>query len=287
MTYYYPKCENGNCVVEQTDKYNPFVLDSSALHEIKHIVPANMNPLEKANKIFSYFVYNFAYDRHASNCALDLFRNRKGCCKDMSLAYSAALRVHGIESYYVHVSVDNKGKYVNHVCSSVHLDSQMILTDVAYMTFDAKHFCYQIKEDHSVFGLYPESKAKTIGRSSVVSSSESILDMLKPWHFGAVAAGSLAVFLMMEAIAYPILHKDYVKNAAYVSKYERLYSKQECLEQKIERNGTAEFFNMIRKGGPVDKAIEKKISNGFCKLNDKIADIFKLNKDSEGDEDDE
>lgn len=285
MTYYYPKCEDGNVSIETIENQNAFALDFGALQEVKNVVPKSLDAADKAKAIFDYFAYNFSYKRHVSHSALDVFNKRLGACGELSLAYTSALRVNGIESYLVEVAQDcngkNYGSFMNngHACSSIHLDDRIIYADLAYKVFDVHHIRSKMVDDEKIISWYPCKD--TCSSISSSSDSSSIFDDLKLWHLGAVAIGSFAVFLMIEGFVYSAKHShDWHSSSPNFSAIPG-----KTLEEKVDRWNhhrakCIDFFDLVRKNGVIDSYVNRKIDKSIGKFEEGISNAIR-------DEDDE
>lgn len=113
--------------------------------------------LEKAKVIFNWMNESLSYDHNFKQnsgkyrTAVEVLRDKKGVCGELSFLYIVLARRSGLKSNYVHVDRDYKGENVNHACAAVNIDENIILVDPANCKFDVKHKGYDVLDDNQLF----------------------------------------------------------------------------------------------------------------------------------------
>lgn len=122
---------------------------------------------DRATELYNWFVGNIKKDfgvmgeglaHYKVKSASETFVNRKGACIDFGFLYTAMARVAGIESYFVHVDEDYKGRTDAHACSGIYVKNSLglILVDPANGGFDVKHKRFRVLSDDQVKVYYNE-----------------------------------------------------------------------------------------------------------------------------------
>ncbi|MBS3152648.1 transglutaminase domain-containing protein [Candidatus Woesearchaeota archaeon] len=110
----------------------------------------------RAHAIYGWMIQNFYYDNNISYyySASETFYSKNGRCCDFSFLYTTMSRIAGVDSNFVWVDDDNNGKKCNHGCSSIKIDNNLILVDVAYKEFDIRHRRFEIYNDSKTIEHY-------------------------------------------------------------------------------------------------------------------------------------
>ena len=65
--------------------------------------------------------------------------SKKGLCGELGYLYVAMTRCCGLESQFVYVTKDYRGREVIHGCGGVYLENRLVQVDPSYRKYDIKH----------------------------------------------------------------------------------------------------------------------------------------------------
>lgn len=141
-----------NLVIVEKQMDIPFNISQEQISIAKAIGRSNLSEMEKARKIYDWVEQNISYGagkrrevRYRNS--EEVINGREGVCGEMAYLYITMARLAGLESNWVDVTVDSRGKRVDHACASVNADGRVILVDPAYHMFGASHQQYRILDD--------------------------------------------------------------------------------------------------------------------------------------------
>lgn len=176
MSWLYPVAWEGGGGTQVIDKINAFSISNKWFRKLHDVQPYYKPPIDIAKDLFDYFANkdNFRYQRNGIRCAHEALEKGRGNCGTLSLAFIDAMRIRGIESYFVHVTKNDKSEEVNHACASVHpKDADPFFVDVAYNSFDIVHDEYEIKKDDS-FAKNMYYKCKEVAKMEGIKNAAMI-----------------------------------------------------------------------------------------------------------------
>jgi len=136
---------------------NPFLISTQLINVIRSYTEQCNTPEQIARSIFTWMQDNITYGDNVINVgyqnSVEILKNKTGICGEMAFLFTTMARCCGLQSSWVDVKVDYRGKSVHHACSSVRLRKE-ILVDPAYNTFDIKHKKYVLLNDAHAIRLY-------------------------------------------------------------------------------------------------------------------------------------
>ena len=112
---------------------------------------SNGDHLQFSKELFHWAEANIKYqDNHNLThykTAREVFNSKSGICGEMAILFNAFCKYVGIENSFVQVEIDNTGVAVNHACSAIKINNELILVDVAYHTYRISHQKWTIVSD--------------------------------------------------------------------------------------------------------------------------------------------
>ncbi len=139
---------------------NPFIISPELIRISKRETEGKRTLDEKARAIFNWIERNISYGTskriYGYKNSREALNDKEGVCGEMAFVYIAMARAVGLNSSYVSVEIDYKGKKVCHGCAMVNIGYRNILVDPAYHTYDIKHIKYTVKNDSEIISLFKE-----------------------------------------------------------------------------------------------------------------------------------
>ena len=137
----------------------PFQINMDAVKEVRGFIDLDADEYEKAKSVYLFMkskgVTYHCLGQGRTRDAERAWREKQGSCFDQTLLYVALARSVGLKTAYYSVSVDYKGKGVNHACAGVKIGKdKTVMVDPAYHTFDINHRSITKKTDREVWNLY-------------------------------------------------------------------------------------------------------------------------------------
>jgi hypothetical protein len=132
----------------------PMKLTRELMARMDYINSNSKKPLFLARAIYESLLANISYDASHMNQtyknSVELWRDKKGVCGEMSYLYIACARYVGLDAAYINVEVDCFGSLVNHACAGVTMPPNYLATDNE--TYRTSHKTPQIvKTSQSLF----------------------------------------------------------------------------------------------------------------------------------------
>lgn len=138
----------------------PFTITNEMKRKARDIASKNYCEIDKAEAIFDWMCDNIEYDysvqegNYIYKTAHHVYYTKKGVCLDQSYLYTTLAREVGLKAGIASVMIDEKGESVCHACSSLNIEGDLYLVDIAYKKFDIEHQSYERFTDKGTIGHY-------------------------------------------------------------------------------------------------------------------------------------
>jgi hypothetical protein len=145
---------------------NPFIISSGLVGIIKRRTEGCSSREQKARAIYDWIEQNIQYGKSRSGYSNseEVLERGKGICGEMVFVYVTMARSVGLESAFVEVDVDYKGKRVAHACGIVETERGNILVDPAYHMYDVHHRDYKVLSDLDVLVRFNQWRGRDMQR---------------------------------------------------------------------------------------------------------------------------
>ena len=144
----------------------PLAVTPKMRNWVEQTVGSGGDPMEKAQRLESALSQGGSLRRelsirHLENCrtaeeAFSLWSASKNTliCQDYAILYVALARELGLDSHYVLVNKDQRGRLTGHACAGVVIGQKAILVDPAYSWFGVNHQDYEFLDDVQMMASY-------------------------------------------------------------------------------------------------------------------------------------
>ena len=138
--------------VNDDSVHNPFVLSPSLVPLARKCGERSTSREGKAKAIYDWIERNIEYGRNnrGYSNSREVLDDGRGVCGEMAFLYISMARSIGLESSYVSVDRDFRGKKVSHACAVVDTERGDVYVDPAYHTYDIEHKQFEKLNDLEV-----------------------------------------------------------------------------------------------------------------------------------------
>lgn len=141
------------------DHDHPFQVTDAMAALALRLTIGQSKDYDKAFSIYEWIEQNIAYGdkklkpKVGYRTAPEVLETEEGVCGEMAVLYIVMARYVSLKSNLAVVSVDHRGKKVQHACASVRTDGTIRLADPAYHRFDVKHKKFRILPDNEAVSM--------------------------------------------------------------------------------------------------------------------------------------
>ncbi len=131
---------------------NPFQISARLMRITREMVKYRRTDKSKALALFRWVRSHVEYgeqrrDEVGYRDSLETKTSGEGVCGEQAFLYVTMARLAGLKASWVIVDRDFRGRRVDHACAVVDIESQPILVDPAYQTFDIHHQKIKVLND--------------------------------------------------------------------------------------------------------------------------------------------
>lgn len=165
---------------EYTLIMNPLASTPEMNRWAEKLVEGSQDDLERARRLFFGLRKRINLSGNpGGRTAVEVFRDWgtpsvKMDCEDFAILYVAMSRHVGLQSYYVLVNEDYRGRIVNHACAGVVMANKALLVDLAYGWFGVPHKLFEFENDQRLLAFY-------LAHSGNPRAEDMALKMVPDW----------------------------------------------------------------------------------------------------------
>ena len=141
------------------DQDHPFQVTDAIVALALMLTSGQSKEYDKAFFLYEWIEKNIAYGdkklkpKVGYRTAPEVLETEEGVCGEMAVLFIVMARCVSLKSNLAVVSVDHRGKKVDHACASVRTNGVIRLADPAYHRFDVKHKKYRILPDNDAVSM--------------------------------------------------------------------------------------------------------------------------------------